>query len=64
MSELQGRSLVSFPCISSMILMLIMGVASDQMISRGVSTRLVRAVLPAVGAPLCGLSLIGIGVVG
>ena len=57
-SRLQAGSMFAFPSITGLILMLLTSTIGDRLIIRGVSSRLIRIVLPATGVLFCGAFLL------
>ncbi|MDV6286310.1 MFS transporter [Rhodococcus jostii] len=57
-SRLQAGSMFAFPSITGLILMLLTSTIGDRLITRGVSSRLIRIVLPATGVLFCGAFLL------
>ncbi|NDV10277.1 MFS transporter [Rhodococcus sp. IEGM 248] len=57
-SRLQAGSMFAFPSITGLILMLLTSTVGDRLITRGVSSRLIRIVLPATGVLICGAFLL------
>jgi sugar phosphate permease len=57
-SRLQAGSMFAFPSITGLILMLLTSTIGDRLITRGVSSRRIRIVLPAIGVLVCGAFLL------
>ena len=62
-SRLQAGSMFAFPSITGLILMLLTSTIGDRLITRGVSSRLIRIVLPATGVLICGAFLLVLPVI-
>ncbi|WP_072951591.1 MFS transporter [Rhodococcus koreensis] len=57
-SRLEAGTMFGFPSIAALVAMFSVSFVSDRLMSRGVSSRLVRGVLPAAGLLICGLSMV------
>ncbi|MFD9663537.1 MFS transporter [Rhodococcus sp. NPDC059968] len=57
-SRLQSGSMFAFPSITGLILMLLTSTIGDRLITRGVSSRVIRIVIPATGVLICGAFLL------
>ncbi|WP_408016118.1 MFS transporter [Rhodococcus artemisiae] len=59
-STLQAGSLFAAPSVVGLILMLTAGYTTDRLALRGVSTRIIRVIVPVAGVVLCGVTLISL----
>lgn len=55
--RVQAGTMFGFPSIVSLAIMAVVTPVADRMISRGVRSRVVRGIVPAVGLLLCGIAM-------
>ncbi|MHA4854468.1 MFS transporter [Rhodococcus sp. MSC1_016] len=63
-SRVTAGSLLAVPSIAAFVCLLSASALIDRAISRGANVRLMRAVIPAIGLVICGLSLIAVPYIG
>ena len=63
-SRVQSGTMFALPSLAGLVFMFLFSAVSDRLLSRGVSTRLVRGVLPASGLVIGGMSLLLLPAVG
>ena len=56
-TRLQAGSMLAFPSIAGLILMVLSSIVGDRSLARGAKSRTVRVITPAVGVLVCGGSL-------
>ncbi|EOA64018.1 MFS transporter [Corynebacterium glutamicum MT] len=57
-TRLQAGSMFGFPSIAALAAMFISTWITDKLMTRGVSAKIVRGIVPGVGLALCGLSMV------
>ncbi|MGW5150470.1 MFS transporter [Rhodococcus koreensis] len=63
-SRVTAGSLLAVPSIAAFVCLLSVSALTDRAVSRGANVRLMRAVIPAIGLVICGLSLIAVPYIG